>query len=143
VKSIAFYKFLVAGLAVMLVLTGVLSALLILQARRELDHYNREENDLHGQLKDLQVQLAQREEFLDRLENDPAFLEREVRQRLGYSKPDEMIYRFDVDPLTSTPIPGYSPAPDTPPKSSSSKTPASKPAASKTPAPSNHTITYH
>jgi cell division protein FtsB len=142
VKSIAFYKFLVAGLAVMLVLTGVLSALLILQARRELDHYNREESDLHSQLKDLQVQLAQREEFLDRLENDPAFLEREVRQRLGYAKPDEMIYRFDVDPLTSTPIPGYSPAPDTPPKSPSSKS-SSKSATSKTPAPSNHTVTYH
>lgn len=141
-KSIAFYKFLVAGLAVMLVLTGVLSALLILQARRELDHYNREESDLHSQLKDLQVQLAQREEFLDRLENDPAFLEREVRQRLGYAKPDEMIYRFDVDPLTSTPIPGYSPAPDTPPKSPSSKS-SSKSATSKTPAPSNHTVTYH
>jgi cell division protein FtsB len=132
----------VAGLAVMLVLTGVLSALLILQARRELDHYNREESDLHSQLKDLQVQLAQREEFLDRLENDPAFLEREVRQRLGYAKPDEMIYRFDVDPLTSTPIPGYSPAPDTPPKSPSSKS-SSKSATSKTPAPSNHTVTYH
>ncbi len=105
----------------MLVLTGVLSALLILQARRELDHFSREERDLRTQLKDLQLQLAQREEFLDRLENDPAFLDREVRQRLGYAKPDEMIYRFDVDPLTSTPIPGYSPVPDTPPKTSTSK----------------------
>ena len=141
-KSIAFYKFLVVGLAVMLVLTGVLSALLILQARRELDHYNREEGDLRSQLKDLQVQLAQREEFLDRLENDPAFLEREVRQRLGYSKPDEMIYRFDVDPLTSTPIPGYSPASNSPPKSPSAKSP-SKPITSKSPAPANHTVTMH
>jgi len=140
VKSIAFYKFLVGGLALMLALTGVLSALLILQARRELDHYNREESDLRGQLKDLQLQLAQREEFLDRLENDPAFLDREVRQRLGYAKPDEMIYRFDVDPLTSTPIPGYSPAPDTPPKSPKPAPPKSA-TPSKPSATSSHSTT--
>ena len=97
---------------------------------------------MRTQLKDLQLQLAQREEFLDRLENDPAFLDREVRQRLGYAKPDEMIYRFDVDPLTSTPIPGYSPVPDTPPKTSTSKsappkttTPPKNPASPKALAP--------
>ena len=94
-KSIAFYKLLVGGLAVLLALTGVLSAALILQARRELLHYSQEEQGLRDQLKDLQLQLDQRQESLERLENDPAFLEREVRQRLGYSKPDEDIFRFE------------------------------------------------
>jgi cell division protein DivIC len=140
VKSIAFYKLLVGGLAVLLALTGVLSAALILQARRELLHYNQKEQGLRDQLKDLQLQLQQRQESLERLENDPAFLEREVRQRLGYSKPDELIYRFDVDPLTANPLPGYSPAPDNPSTAkTSAKTTTTKTLAPPTrPAPPHH-----
>ncbi len=141
-KSVAFYRFLIVGLVVLLVLTGVLSAALIFQAQRELAHFRHTEDTLRAQLKELQLRLAQREEYLNRLENDPAFLDREVRQRLGYVKPDEMIYRFDVDPLTANPLPGYAPAGTTPPNS---KPPgiAPKPATNKTPLTSNHTATAH
>jgi cell division protein FtsB len=110
VKSVAFYKLLVAGLAGLLVLVGVLSAALVLQANRELEHFRRDELDLRAQLNQVQLQLDQRQEYLQRLFNDPDFLEREVRQRLGYAKPDELIYRYDVDPLTANPMPGASPA---------------------------------
>jgi cell division protein FtsB len=146
VKSIAFYKLLVGGLVVLLALTAVLSATVILQARRELVNLRREEQVVRDQLKQVQLQLDQRQETLDRLENDPAFLEREVRQRLGYAKPNELIYRFDVDPLTANPLPGYSPAPDTPAstKSSTAKTsPSNKPpATTKASTTGNHTL-YH
>ncbi|MGA2051991.1 MAG: septum formation initiator family protein [Opitutales bacterium] len=124
-KSIAFYKILVGGLAVLLVLTAMLSATLILQARRELDYLRREEQGVRDQLKQVQLQLDQRQEALDRLENDPAYLEREVRERLGYAKPNELIYRFDVDPLTANPLPGYSPSPNTPASTKSSKSSSS------------------
>ena len=32
---------------------------------------------------------------VERLRTDPAFVEMKIRQRLGYARPDEFIFRFD------------------------------------------------
>tara|TARA_B110000305_G_scaffold225054_1_gene271203 strand:- start:13521 stop:13802 length:282 start_codon:yes stop_codon:yes gene_type:complete len=40
-------------------------------------------------------QLAHQEEMLRRLREDPAYVEMVIRRRLGYAKPDELIFRFD------------------------------------------------
>lgn len=37
----------------------------------------------------------QQEDYLERLLNDQEFFERVVRQRLGYSRENEIIFRFD------------------------------------------------
>lgn len=40
-------------------------------------------------------QLADQKEMLRRLREDPDYVEMVIRRRLGYAKPDELIFRFD------------------------------------------------
>jgi cell division protein FtsB len=102
-KSPAFYKILAGVLALVLVAVGALLAVLISQTSREEDHFRKSEQDLSSQLAVVQSKLDKNEAFLNALENDPDFLDHLARQRLGYSRPDELILRFDVDPLTGAP----------------------------------------
>ena len=39
--------------------------------------------------------LREKQIELERLRNDPAFVEMMIRRRLGYAKPGEIIYRFE------------------------------------------------
>jgi cell division protein FtsB len=39
--------------------------------------------------------LAHQEEQLRRMREDPAYVELVIRRRLGYAKPDELIFRFE------------------------------------------------
>jgi cell division protein FtsB len=38
--------------------------------------------------------LAEQQRTLDRLQHDPAYVERVIRRNLGYAKPDEAIFHF-------------------------------------------------
>ena len=42
-----------------------------------------------------QKRLADQQRVLERLRTDPTYVEKVIREKLGYSKPDEMIFRFD------------------------------------------------
>ena len=46
-------------------------------------------------LADAQKRLAEQQKILERLRTDPSYVEKVIREKLGYSKPDEMIFRFD------------------------------------------------
>lgn len=46
-------------------------------------------------LADAKARLAEQQKILERLRTDPAFVEKVVRQRLGYARPDEMIFRYE------------------------------------------------
>ena len=39
--------------------------------------------------------LREQQRILERLEKDPTFVETAIRRRLGYVKPDELIFRFE------------------------------------------------
>ena len=39
--------------------------------------------------------MKDQEQVLDRLRNDPAFVEKIIRLQLRYAKPSELIFRFD------------------------------------------------
>ena len=39
--------------------------------------------------------LSDQQEQLRRLQEDPAYVELVIRRRLGYAKPDELVFRFD------------------------------------------------
>ncbi len=43
-----------------------------------------------------QQRLADQQEQLRRLREDPSYVELVIRRRLGYAKPDEMIFRFEA-----------------------------------------------
>jgi cell division protein FtsB len=99
-KSGTFYKFLSVVLAILLALGGAYAAKIIHDAQTEVDTFRQKEDDAQAQLADQKQKLQTAQEFLQRLQNDPSYLDYIARERLGYARPDELIYRFDVDPLT-------------------------------------------
>ena len=42
-----------------------------------------------------EMRLAEQRDVLERLRMDPAFVERMIRDRLGYARPDEVVFRFE------------------------------------------------
>ena len=52
-----------------------------------------EENNLR--LGELQKTLADHQITLDRMRNDPAYVERVIRERLGYARPGDVVFRFE------------------------------------------------
>ncbi len=90
-------KLILLGLCGLLALIcGVLTTVLV-QTHREFSAFKAREAKLQDQLTEVQQQNQAREEYLNRLLSDPEFFERVVRQRLGYSKPDELVFRFEAE----------------------------------------------
>ena len=66
-----------------------------LQTRREYNQLLLAEAESRRELVEAQQKLREQERILERLRNDPTFVEMAIRRRLGYAKPDEMIFRFE------------------------------------------------
>jgi cell division protein DivIC len=45
-------------------------------------------------LNEAQARLQEQERVLERLRTDPSYVERVIRLKLGYTKPDEQVFRF-------------------------------------------------
>jgi len=85
---IALFILLLAGLTVAV-------AAFFYQTREEYVRLRTMNRENHRRLDEAQAQLQKQELILQRLRTDPAYVERVIRAKLGYSKPDEMIFRFE------------------------------------------------
>lgn len=85
---IAFYLILFVGI-------GVTSAGFFWQTRNEFEQLKLQEERSRRRLAEVQARLVEQERILQRLREDPAYVERVIRRRLGYAKPDELIFRFE------------------------------------------------
>jgi cell division protein FtsB len=74
---------------------GAGSSIFFLQTRREYQLLLLSEAQSRRRLLEAQQKLREQERILERLRNDPAYVEMVIRRRLGYAKPDEMIFRFE------------------------------------------------
>ena len=83
----------------MLILMGLTLSVffgsLILQTYREYQNFKQREQAAEAKLQQTQEKFLQKEAYIARLLDDPEFLERVARERLGYSKPDEVLFRFE------------------------------------------------
>ena len=50
---------------------------------------------LEQRLLEVENEFKRKEAYYKRLLEDDAFLERVARQRLGYARPDELLFRFN------------------------------------------------
>ena len=88
----------------MLMLVGMLSVLvvffggLVIKTHREYNNFKERENRVETKLTQARKEFAQKEAYLVRLIDDPEFLERVARKRLGYARSDELIFRFADEP---------------------------------------------
>jgi cell division protein FtsB len=62
----------------------------LLRLSAERAHMIEENSRLRDENKRLEAQIIQ-------LRTDPNYLQRMIREELGYSRPDELVYRFRVD----------------------------------------------
>ncbi len=72
----------------------VIMAIELYKTRNQLAYLQTRDADYRQRILQIEQDLAAKDEYLDKLLTDPVFLERVVRERLGYTKPGEWIYRF-------------------------------------------------
>lgn len=90
--------------ALVLMLMGMLCVLvvffgsLVLKTHREYKNFKQRENRIEAKLIQARKEFVQKEAYLSRLLDDSEFLERVVRERLGYARPDELLFRFSDEP---------------------------------------------
>ena len=85
---VTLYALLFAGL-------GVGAGAFFIDAREEYHQLKQAETDAQRRLAEAQTRLAEQEKILQRLQSDPEFVEKVIRQRLGYAKPGEYIFRYE------------------------------------------------
>lgn len=71
---------------------------LIVQTYREYKHFKDREIRIEAKMAQARKEFEQKEAYLAQLLEDPEFLERVARERLGYSRPDEVLFRFSDEP---------------------------------------------
>ena len=71
------------------------SAAYFWQTRQEFRQLQAGEEQAQRRLTEVKARLHEQEQILQRLRTDPAYVEMIIRRRLGYAKPDEVIFRFE------------------------------------------------
>ena len=90
-----------ALILMLMVILGVMVVFfsgLILKTHREYKNFKDRENRVETKLLQARKEFAQKEAYLVRLIGDSEFLERVARDRLGYARSDELIFRFADEP---------------------------------------------
>jgi len=81
------YLLLFAGL-------GVTGGILFLDANAEYSRLEVVQAENRRRLSEAQEQLRNQERVLERLRTDPEYVDKVIRKKLGYAKPDEFIFHF-------------------------------------------------
>lgn len=89
-----FHKFVIIILSGLLVIVTLAFGSLLYKTRKEHKAFLQHEAKLYIELTSLQKVLEAQESYLNKLTSDSAFYERVVRQKLGYSAPNELIFKF-------------------------------------------------
>ena len=82
-------------LCVLVLVVVVSFTMVLLKTYRENRHFRSREYALQSQFVEHQAEVRQREKYLNLILHDPGFLEGVVREKLGYVRPDEFIFRFE------------------------------------------------
>jgi cell division protein FtsB len=74
---------------------GAAAVMFFLDAHKEYVRLSAIQAEDRQRLNQAEERLREQEIVLQRLRTDPAYVERVIRRRLGYAKPDEFIFRFE------------------------------------------------
>ena len=64
----------------------------------KLRHCMQERDKVQEEIAQAELQIAEYREWLDRLDNDPYFVEKMARERLGMVREGEIVYRYEDEP---------------------------------------------
>lgn len=76
---------------------GITGGVLFKDAHDEYSRLEQVESANRRRLAEAQERLRNQERVLQRLRTDPSYVDKVIRTRLGYAKPDEFIFRFEDD----------------------------------------------
>ncbi|MEI8090432.1 MAG: septum formation initiator family protein [Opitutaceae bacterium] len=85
---LALYLALIVGIA----LAG---GLYFLDARAEYGRLKTIQAESRRRVADAELRLKYQEQVLERLRTDPAYVEKVIRRKLGYARPEEYVFRFE------------------------------------------------
>ena len=88
-------QYIVLLYVVLLSAFGFGAGALFMDARAEYVQLKQTQAASQAKLQALEARLREQERVLKRLRDDPAFVEKEIRKRALYSRPGEVIYRFE------------------------------------------------
>jgi cell division protein FtsB len=74
---------------------GVAGAYLFMDARAEYNRLEQVQAANRRRLAEAEESLRTQERILERLRNDPDYVDKVIRKKLGYARPDEFIFRFE------------------------------------------------
>ncbi len=89
-RRILLFSYLLGFLVLAVFTTGF-----FMRARQEYHQLTVQQASSKRRLADLEAKLRDQEKILNQLRTDPIYLEKVIRQKLGYAKPGEMIFRFE------------------------------------------------
>jgi cell division protein DivIC len=82
------------GVTALMLIIVIFFVSALLSNYREYAHMQERDRKISAELELARNNFAHREAYFYRLLNDPEFLERVARERLGYARPDELVFRF-------------------------------------------------
>ncbi len=90
------FRKLILGLyAALFVAVALWAAAFFVQMQRDLTTLRLQESASQRRLAEAAARLKAQEKYLDRLRHDPALVETIIRQKLGYAKAREFVFRFE------------------------------------------------
>ena len=90
-------KFILGFFAVAFTAVTLWAVSFFVQMHRDITALRAQETLNQRRLAEAEAKLATQEKYLDQLRHDPVLVERLIRQKLGYVKGEEFVFRFEED----------------------------------------------
>lgn len=74
---------------------AVFAGVFLYRDYQHLDYSRKEKALLEQRLAGLQAEANTRSERIAKLNGDPEYIEKVIREKLNYAKPDEVVFRFE------------------------------------------------
>jgi cell division protein DivIC len=88
-------RFVITLYLVLFIGVSVVSGFFLWQAHEEYSRLKEMEAKSRVRLAEAEQRLKEQQRILERLRTDPEYVEIVIRRRLGYVKPDEVVFRFE------------------------------------------------
>ncbi len=83
--------------SLLFVVVATLSGMFFFRTYEEYARLRQLEAESRLRLAQAQAKLEAQKVVLERMRSDPAYVDRVIRARLLYGRPDELLFRFDAD----------------------------------------------
>jgi cell division protein FtsB len=81
--------------AVLFLGVGMIAGVFSFRTYQEYTQLQRLETESRQRVAQARQRLEEQKRVLDRLQHDPDYVEKVIRQQLRYAKPSELIFRFE------------------------------------------------